>query len=191
MEFRLGDLNTRFTFGFFTLLAVYFLLDQSGMGFPMLCGVAIHEAGHIAAMWRCGAKIQRMEFAFYGVRLEKRGLLSYRQEAAVYLGGVCANAITVLGCVLLGRTGFFAQVNLLLILFHLLPVGRLDGGALLRLAVSRAGYPEQAETVQLVVGILFLVPLFCAALWLCRGGNYTLFLTSCYLFAALLGRNER
>lgn len=186
MEIRLGKVRCRFSFGFFALLAVYMLLDTAGLGLPALFAVTLHEGGHLAALYACGGRLERVVFAPYGIRMEKRGMLTYRGEAAVYLGGVCANATALLVCLALGKWGNFAQVNLLLAVFHLLPVGRLDGGALLRLALCRAGLGDQADGISNGLALLLLLPLFCAAAWMAIRGNYTLLLTAVYLLCAQL-----
>lgn len=186
MEIKVGNIRCRFSFGFFALLAIYMLLDTEGLGFPVLFAVALHEGGHLAALYSCGGYLERVEFAPYGIRMEKRGMLSYRGEAIVYLGGVCANGAALLACLILGKWGNFAQVNLLLATFHLLPVGRLDGGALFRLALCRAGLGEQAPAISAGLALLLLLPLFCAAIWMAARGNYTLLLTAGYLFCAQL-----
>lgn len=190
MEIRAGHVRCRFSFGFFALLAVYMLLDTNGLGIPVLVSVTLHECGHLAALYYCGGYVDRVEFALYGIRIEKRGMLTYRGEALVYLGGVCANGGALLLCILLGKWGNFAQINLLLMIFHLLPVGRLDGGALLRLAMYRAGLERQADVLSCLLAILLLLPLFCAAAWMAAKGNYTLLLTAAYLLCAQMFSGE-
>ena len=144
MEFEWGGTRYSFTFGFFAVLALWLLCDRSGLGLPALGGVLVHEGGHILVMRLTGARILAMRFCAVGVRLEKRGLLSYGRETAVYLGGVAANLLAAGVSVLLCGWNGFAAVNLALCIFNLLPVGRLDGGVLLGLALCRAGKPEQA-----------------------------------------------
>lgn len=186
MEIKAGNVRCRFSFGFFALLAVYMLLDTEGLGLPVLLAVMLHECGHLAVLYCCGGRLERVEFAPYGIRMEKRGLLSYRGEAAVYFGGVCANGAALLLCIVLGKWGNFAQINLLLAIFNLLPVGRLDGGVLFRLALCRAGLGQQADLAGLVLALLLLLPLFCAAVWMAARGNYTLLFTAVYLFCSQL-----
>ena len=184
MEIKTGKIRCKFSFGFFALLAVYMLLDSNGFGLFMLLGVVIHEFGHWAVLYSCGGCLERIEFAPYGIRMEKRGFLSYQQETAVYAAGICANGIALLICFAFKKAEGFAIVNLLLAVFNLLPVGRLDGGVLLRLAVCRAGYGQYADTVSAVFAFLLLLPLFCAAFWLAARGNLSLLMTGFYLLGA-------
>ena len=186
MEFEWGGTRYSFTFGFFAVLALWLLCDRSGLGLPALGGVLVHEGGHILVMRLTGARILAMRFCAVGVRLEKRGLLSYGRETAVYLGGVAANLLAAGACVLLCGWNGFAAANLALCIFNLLPVGRLDGRVLLGLALCRAGKPEQAAFWQKLAGFAVLTPLFAAALLLLPRGNYTMLLTALYLAATLL-----
>lgn len=174
-----------FSFTFFALIAAYMLLDRYGVGLPCLAAIALHESGHIAAMWACGAKIDEICFLPFGVRIEKRGLLSYRAEMLVYAGGISVNALTACVTFLLCGTNLFMWINLLLCGFNLLPVGRLDGGVLLRLALCRVLLPDRAEQVQRMVSFAMLAVLLIAALWLARLGNFTLLLTTAYLATQL------
>ena len=50
----------------------------------------IHELGHLAAAVACGVRITGMRLDLFGARLELPGLLSYRQELLVALGGPAA-----------------------------------------------------------------------------------------------------
>lgn len=180
----MGNVCCKFTFLFFAVLGVYMLLDTAGLGIPVLFAVAAHECGHLAMLYRCGGRLARIEFAPYGIRMEKRGMLSYAGESAVYFGGVLANALCVLGCLLFLQWGNFARVSLLLAVFHLLPIGRLDGGVLLRLALCRAGLGEKASAISTGLALVLLLPLFCAALYMARSGNYSLLFTAIYLLSA-------
>lgn len=218
MEFRVGGVSVRFSFGFFLMIALSAIADSAGIALWVLAAVALHEGGHLIAMYRCGAAVQSMQFSPFGIRLSKKGMISYQDETKIYLGGVKANMIAGFICVMLllftdhkaffqGRlwdlspflygpqnmnevVRVFFGINLFLIVYNLLPIGRLDGGVLLRLAFIRAGCWEKASVLQRGVGLLLLSPLFCAALWLLPHENFVLLLTSIYLAFSLLGDTE-
>jgi Zn-dependent protease len=122
-----------------------------------------------------GAQITAMRFYPYGVRLDKRGILSYGQEAVVYLGGVAANHLCILAVVPLFGWNLFAMTNAALILFNLLPVGRLDGGQLLRLLLCRTNSLSRAEFLQKCIGFLVLTPLFSHRFFCCRAATIRCF----------------
>ncbi len=186
MEFRAGGTRVSFSFGFFAVLAVYMLVDREGIGLPALAAVVLHESGHIVLMRLTGYQIPEMRFSPFGVQIERWGLLPDGREAAVYLGGVLANLLTGGIAWLFCGWNLFTIVSLGLILFNLLPVGRLDGGQLLRLALGRGCSPEHADRLQKWIGFLVLTPLFAYGFYLAAQGNYTLLLTAGYLAVTLL-----
>lgn len=185
MECRLGRTRLFFSFGFFAVLALYMLLDRTGVGLPAILAVVVHESGHILMMHLVGAQIESMRFCPFGVRLERRGLLGIRQETMIYLGGVLLNALAVVLWVPFYGWTLFALVNAALFCFNLLPVGRLDGGQLLRLALYRHG-AQYADSLRKWIGFFLLTPLFAAAFLLLPKGNLTLLATAVYLAITLL-----
>lgn len=208
LELEAGGVRIGFTFGFFFTLAVSALADYNGITLWALLAIAIHECGHIAALCCCGSQARAMTFSCFGIRLYKQGLMSYQREIAVYLGGVAANAAACAVCAVLlmpdglarlkpilfagavdarGRLTLLMWLNIFLICFNLIPVGRLDGGVLLRLLLIRAGMWEHAQTVCRAVGLILLAPLFCAGLWMAARQSFALLFTSVYLAAGLLG----
>ena len=184
MEIKLGAYRYGFSFSFFLLLSLYVLLDRYGVGLACIGAVALHEMGHIFVMRLCGAQIDSMWFFPFGVRIEKRGLLSYERELLIYAGGPLANGLGLL----IGKITWdaFALMNLLLLLFNLLPVGRLDGGVLLRLMLCRRWNPGIAAQIQRWIGGVLLVVLLVGALWMVRYGNLTLLATTAYLAVELM-----
>ena len=114
----------------------------------LLLGLAalIHELGHLAAAVACGVRITGMRLDLFGARLELPGLLSYRQELLVALGGPAANLLTATvlfrawtacGCPVCGASpslsgwalvlGVLLPASLGLCAVNLLPVASLDG----------------------------------------------------------------
>ena len=83
----------------------------------LLLGLAalIHELGHLAAAVACGVRITGMRLDLFGARLELPGLLSYRQELLVALGGPAANLLTAT-VLFRAWTACMSAMNALLIL---------------------------------------------------------------------------
>lgn len=186
MEFKIASTRFSFSFGFFVVLCLYCLYDREGAGIPVLCAVALHEGGHVLALKAVKGKIPYLRFEPFGIRMVRSGLLTYGQEFLVYSGGILANAIVLLITLPLFGWCHFTIANLALLLFHSLPVGRLDGGQLLRTALShRMNNLNHVETVQRLVGFLILTPLFAGGFYLLPQKNITLLLTACYLALTL------
>lgn len=186
MEFNIGGTHVSFSFGFFVILCLYCIVDRRGAGIPIIAAVILHECGHVLILRLSKGKIPYMRFEPFGIRMVRSGMLTYPQEFWVYSGGIIANAIAfVITFSFFGWCGF-AMANLGLLLFNLLPVGRLDGGQLLRVVLSRRMKQfHHVETVQRIVGFLVLTPIFAGAFYLLPQKNWTLLITACYLALTL------
>lgn len=182
MKFQLFGIRCTARFGFFLVVALYMALDESGMGLPALAAVLLHEMGHLWMLRFTGSKIPAVDFQPFGVRLlVQRGGVSVGQETLIYLGGILMNAL----CLLLwtpwrGWDGF-ALANGGLLIFNLLPVGRLDGGQLVRLALENRFPPHKAVLFHGLIGMGILLPLGVGGWLLLMQGNPTLLCTVVYL----------
>lgn len=126
-----------------------------GMLAALLVAALLHELGHMLAAGLLGVGIKRMSIDLFGARLELPGLLSYRQELAVALGGPAGNLLSILlvwpvwralgyPCVGLSTApgelaqflAGFVPASLGLCAVNLLPVRSLDGGRALSCLLS-------------------------------------------------------
>ena len=148
--------------GFLFLMAWCNYADQQGLLLPALAGCALHELGHLAAIW---------------------GLGGYPGELAAALAGPAANLAAAWLCCRAEGGALFAGLNLALGCFNLLPVGRLDGGRALHCLLSMSIGPaaEEAEAVLDRVLIAFLLAL--GVLLIGWGGSFTLLLVALWLLA--------
>ena len=186
MTFRYKGTAYIFSFGFFAVLALYLALDRNGAGIPVLLAAAVHEAGHILLIANAGETVPAIRFAAFGIRMEKRGMAGYLQEALIYTAGPLANLVTGAAAYLFLGPNLFSFASLGLLIFNLLPVGRLDGGQLLRLLLCRWA-PAHAARGMMAVGLAVLAPLFAVSLALLQNGNPSLLLTVVYLALCLPG----
>ena len=154
--------------GFLFLMAWCNYADQQGLLLPALAGCALHELGHLAAIWGLGGSVRRLRLTAVGAEIQLERPMSYPGELAAALaeGGA-----------------LFAGLNLALGCFNLLPVGRLDGGRALHCLLSMSIGPaaEEAEAVLDRVFIAFLLAL--GVLLIGWGGSFTLLLVALWLLA--------
>ena len=175
----------------FLLLAAWLLYrDRQGITALALLACALHEAGHVLAIHWAGGTIKELNITVVGAELVLLRQLSYGRELLAAAAGPGTNLL------LAALTGphrpLFTGLNLALAAFNLLPLGRLDGGRMLRCCLSLALGADGADRAgQLLdrglAGLLLLLGLWAAL----RGGNPTLLLAALWLCAADLGDLRR
>ena len=160
----------------------------------LLLGLAalIHELGHLAAAVACGVRIAGMRLDLFGARLELPGLLSYRQELLVALGGPAANLLTAAvlfrawitcGCPVCGASpslsgwalvlGVLLPASLGLCAVNLLPVATLDGGRILSCLLSLTLGADAARRVLRLLSLSLLTLLWLLSVYaLLRAGQF-------------------
>ncbi len=160
----------------------------------LLLGLAalIHELGHLAAAVACGVRIAGMRLDLFGARLELPGLLSYRQELLVALGGPAANLLTATvlfrawtacGCPVCGASpslsgwalvlGVLLPASLGLCAVNLLPVATLDGGRILSCLLSLTLGADAARRVLRLLSLFLLSLLWLLSVYaLLRAGQF-------------------
>ena len=152
----------------------------------------IHELGHLAAAVACGVRIAGMRLDLFGARLELPGLLSYRQELLVALGGPAANLLTAAvlfrawtacGCPVCGASpslsgwalvlGVLLPASLGLCAVNLLPVATLDGGRILSCLLSLTLGADVARRVLRLLSLFLLTLLWLLSVYaLLRAGQF-------------------
>ena len=190
MRWRRGEI----TAGALLLWALLYYLDSSGMVPQVLAACALHELGHYAAIHLLGGRVSRLNITCVGAEmvLSARFPLGPARELAAALAGPAVNLLCAGLCAGLGERWYcFAGIHLALGLFNLLPVGRLDGGRVLRCALSWLLGPERAWGVcrsldWMLAGALAALGAVLAGL----GSGPTLLLTALWLWSSLF-REDR
>lgn len=65
--------------------------DQQGLLLPALAGCALHELGHLAAIWGLGGSVRRLRLTAVGAEIQMERPMSYPGELAAALAGPAAN----------------------------------------------------------------------------------------------------
>ena len=162
------------------MISVILLLGKD-YGLAVLSAVLLHEWGHWFAAKLCRVPVAGFRFGFGGLRMNMTGLVSYGTEFAVAAAGPLVNLLfwwmlpsfpQNLPALLADNLLFFKEVSLYLGLFNLLPIGTMDGGRLLRVALSVLLSPRIAEAVLRCLTLLFLLSFWMAAAYaLLRGAS--------------------
>lgn len=150
-------IDVRPGFAAFVLALAYF--DTAGLFFPYFSAAALHEGGHLLALWALHGQLQRITLGFGDVQI-RTAPLPPNAEALCALAGPAVNLLCA--GLFLRSLPAFAGVSLALGAFNLLPVWPLDGGRLLRLALRQT---RTARTWELLVGLLCCAALLGLGVW--------------------------
>ena len=144
------------------LLAAVFILHKDGLLLFMLFAVLLHEAGHCAALFLLGGKIEQVTISLFGIKLQVKEtpILSYGKEFLAIAAGPFVN-IAAAFFYAYNRRFTEAGVMLSFGVFNLLPVQSLDGGRLLHILFLQWTSMEKADRVSLVVSVTVLAGLTC------------------------------
>lgn len=190
---RLRPRRVEITGGFLLLAAWLNYLDRQGIVPLALLSCALHELGHLLVLRLLGVRVRRLSITAVGAEMETDRPLSYGGEILAALAGPLVNLVLALTFCRFSRGWVFAGLNLVLCCFNLLPVGRLDGGRVLRCVLAWLLGPEAAWRAgwwldRLLAGALAALGLVLVG----AGAGPTLLLTAAWLCSNLLreGRFE-
>lgn len=172
-------MSVEVTPGFALLLAFLLCIDPAELSLPFLLAAALHELGHLICMKLLRIPVYRLRIGLTGAILST-GTMNRRQEWKVAATGPLINLL----CALVAPNPGFAQVNLLLACFNLLPVWPLDGGRILL-----ACFPIYGAQISEIVSIALLV-LGCVLTAICHLGLWPLLLLAVLGIKVLLNRQQ-
>lgn len=178
------------TVGFLMMLAWLNYLDRSFLIPMALTACGLHEMGHVIAIRRLGGDIKGIRLTAVGAELVLARPLGYWQEGLSALAGPGTNLLLALVCCHIQKGLNFAGLNLVLALFNLLPVGRLDGGRALYCTLTLLAGPDLADRAGRWLDCLCTTGALAAGLCLALfRGNITLLLVAFWLTAVFLRQN--
>lgn len=127
-----------------------------------LCGVLVHELGHLAALRSMRVTVREIRLRLSGAMIGTERM-NYRTEQICAAAGPGASIL--LGVTALRIAPHLAIVSLLLGVINLLPMYPLDGGRILRAALLIHVNPEQAERIGRVTAFVVAAGLMLLACW--------------------------
>lgn len=186
---RIGRVEV--TGGFLLLLAWLNYLDQQ-LILPMAAVACIlHELGHYLAIRLVRGTIKYVRLTAIGAEMAVARPLNYWQEGLAALAGPAVNIILALVFCSWSWGAGFAGLNLVLALFNLIPVGRLDGGRTLNCLLALLAGPEYAQRAGEKLDLIFASLVLGAGVWLAVSGkNFTLFMVAIWLLGGVIKQNN-
>ena len=154
----------------------------------LIGALALHEAGHLAAMRAFCVAVKAVRIRAVGIEITRADkLTSYRADAAVALAGPAASFIGAAALAApVAAIRCFGAASLALGALNILPVRGLDGGAAAQALITRALGADRARPVLRGISLFFAAALWLFACWifLVTAGNFSLFALAAILLAA-------
>lgn len=172
--------------GFLLVLALLYYMDDQGLLFPALAACALHELGHLAAIYLLGGRVVRLSLSCVGaeMRLSDRQAMGHGGEVLAALAGPAAGLLAAWPMARMGTDWGWccAGLSVVLSLFNLLPVSRLDGGRALGHLLALAGLEGAERAIAVLSAASAAGLLLVGGLLFIQGrGNLTLLLTAAWL----------
>lgn len=159
-------------------------------GAVLLCA-ALHEAGHLAAIFFLGNRITDFTLLPCGAEI-RMAMSGYREEALVAAAGPAVNLCCALWFRLFDGPFFLfcADCSLFLALLNLLPLRSFDGGQIVKcLALSKLPYEKALRLRDMAEKIaLILFAALCLAVDILCRFNLSMTVILAYLFFAVYTR---
>ncbi len=146
-----------------TGLAILFKLNGFMPSFIMLLAALVHEMGHFLCVVALKTPVLRFDIELWGGRMYYGGMLGYKQEMLVALGGIIANIIVApVGLIpafgIYGKLFYYSCFCYALV--NIIPAKTLDGGELFRCLIRLYGdafSAERAEKIIHLLSVMFIV----------------------------------
>lgn len=110
---------------FVAFLCAYYYFDPLKTFVPFLISAALHETGHLAALFCCRVKIHSIKVRMSGAQIVTEPI-PYFKELLVTISGPAVNFALFL--IFQSKDPLMAFLNFCLVGYNLLPVYPLDGG---------------------------------------------------------------
>lgn len=186
MPLRRGKLEV--SPGFLLLAAWLNYLDGEGVFLWVLVSCFCHECGHLLVLHLLGVPVRQVRVTAVGAEICVAGGVSYVGELLAALAGPAVNLVLAAWFSHVPGGAFFSGINLVLGVFNLIPVGRLDGGRALGCLLGLTVGPEWGRKIMCLSSWACTFVLCVLGGWLLgMGGNGTLLLIALWMTLSMAG----
>jgi len=192
-EFKIGALTIKLDFSFFAAVTLLMLISGSSYAVWGLAACLWHEMGHFIVMIACGVRVRELIFYGAGIKIvpDKRiDFTGFGASLLIFLAGSFANflAAAVMSLSDKPEMKLYGAVNAVIGAFNMLPLGYLDGGKIILLVIRRVCDYSRACLLERYLKWLNVILILAAliAFTFVKLGNFTLYLTLCYLLVSAI-----
>lgn len=194
MKFRL--LNTEIYVSFLFVAVITFMLatDKTGLAFPVVLAVAMHESGHLFAMWLLASQPKSIRLIPASVQITRSINGKYKNDILIALAGPVVNLVLFITLYVNfiafknEAVLYFSLINLIVGIFNLLPVTGLDGGtALFSLLAKKYDINKASLVLRIITLIIAVAVTFLAVTLTIKGQlNISVYIVAIYLFVSVI-----
>ncbi len=156
--------------------------------------------GHLCVMCAVGNKPKAVRFEITGMNIQRTESIkiSVKNELLIALGGPIVNGlIFLLFCIAYCFKNSdllmtVAGINLILMVFNLLPVKGLDGGMAIYFLLSKRASTGECGKALKITSILFIMIIFCWGVYVfaSSGYNFSVIIIAIFLTLSTFNGNE-
>ena len=194
MKFKLLNTEIYISFLFVAVIPVMLATDKTGLALPVILAVAIHEVGHLFAMWLLESAPKSIRLIPASVQITRSINGKYKNDILIAVSGPVVNLVLFVTLylnflVFKNETVlYYSLINLIVGVFNLLPVTGLDGGtALFSLLAKKFDINRALLVLRIITLILAFAVTFLAVTLTIRGQlNISVYIVAIYLFVSVI-----
>ena len=133
--FKFFGIKFKISFLFLSLIAWMFLFDKDSIFLIYFFSTIAHEISHILFLKLFDVKIREISFTAFGFVIKKEKEVAILQEILILMSGCVANFALIL-IFLFFKKNIVVIINLLILVFNMLPFEKLDGGEILNIVLE-------------------------------------------------------
>ena len=200
MIFNVFGIKIEITFWFIALITFIVSLNVPSNVLITVFSSLLHETGHLLIMTSVGNKPQAVRFEITGMNIIRQPDLkiSTKNEILIALGGPFINLIcflisVVTLCIYNNENILtFGCINLILMIFNLLPIIRLDGGLALYYVLLQKHDNITCSKILKITSVIFITIIYAWGFYvfILSGYNVSLIIIAIFLTLSMFSCNE-
>ena len=193
MIFNVFGVKVEITFWFVALITFIFSLNAPSNVLVTVFSSILHEIGHLLIMTSVGNKPQAIRFEITGMNIIRQQdfQISTKNEVLIALGGPLINLIcflisVVILCIYENENILtFGCINLILMIFNLLPINKLDGGLALYYILSQKFDNLTCTKILKITSVFFIALIYVWGIYAFVSSKYNISLIIIAIFLTL------
>ncbi len=200
MVFNLKGIKVEITFIFVAFISFVISLEVPSNVVITILSSMLHEIGHLITMISLDNKPLKVRFEMTGINIirNQETAISVKNEIFISFGGPIINAfITFICCIIFAFYNSewvltFACINLIIMIFNLLPIKKLDGGRILYYLLSIKFDFMACSKILKITSLCFIFVIFVWGIYvfIVSHFNFSLIIIAIFLLISYFNDNE-